>query len=128
MTNTKAAQPSRLREVRTRGSRVLAVTRHAGAREWLSRQGLAPDIVTPHLSAEDEAALRRGDTIVGILPLPIVARLTAEGVRCVLISLTVPPEDRGRELTADDMDRLGAELSIVTVTVEPWRPGQEEAE
>lgn len=82
------------------------VTRHAGAAEWARRQGITAEIVA-HLDIE---TVRPGDLILGTLPVSLAAEVCARGARYLHLDLDIPPEARGRELTADDMDALGAEL------------------
>ena len=51
-----------------------------------------------------------GDVVIGTLPVHIVAEICARGGRYLHLTLDVPPQARGRELTADDMERFGARL------------------
>lgn len=92
---------------------VYFVTRHAGAREWARRRGLDVDAVVSHL---DPAKVTPGDVVVGTLPVHLVAEVVERGGRYLHLTLDVPPDLRGRELTADDMDRLGARLEEYVVT------------
>jgi len=82
------------------------VTRHAGAVAWAQAQGITARVVA-HL---DLADIRPGDTVMGTLPIPMVAALCAKGARYLHLALDIPEEMRGRDLSADDMQRLGAEL------------------
>lgn len=84
----------------------LFVTRHSGAAEWAARQGLAAEIVA-HL---DLARVSPGDLVLGTLPVSLAAEVCARGARYFHLTLAVPPELRGQELSADDMARLGARL------------------
>jgi CRISPR-associated protein Csx16 len=83
------------------------VTRHPGALEWAARQGLAVDCQLSHLEV---AVIQPGDTVIGILPLNLVAEVCARGARFFNLSLTVPPEARGRELSADELEQFGARV------------------
>jgi CRISPR-associated protein Csx16 len=83
------------------------VTRHPGALEWAARQGLAVDFQLSHLEV---AMIQPGDTVIGILPLNLVAEVCARGARFFNLSLTVPPEARGRELSADELEQFGARV------------------
>ncbi len=101
-----------------RPGRSLLVSRHAGAIEWLRlRHGFKTEQAVDHL---DEQEVVRGDTVIGTLPLPLVARLVARGVEVGLIEINLPAEERGRELSAEDMDRLGARLVRAHARTEPW--------
>ncbi|WP_374240749.1 CRISPR-associated protein Csx16 [Zoogloea sp.] len=83
------------------------VTRHPGAVAWAQRRGLAVDRQLAHLAPEQIAP---GDTVIGTLPVNLVARVCARGGRYLHLSLDLPAEARGRELTADELERYGARL------------------
>lgn len=83
------------------------ISRHPGALDWLAAQGLKADRWAPHLYPEQLAA---GDTVIGSLPINMVADLNARGVRYWHISLHLPPELRGLELSPEQLDQLGARL------------------
>jgi len=98
----------------SQGGRVLFVSRHAGAQEWARRQGLGAVEVVTHLQVEQ---ICPGDVVVGTLPIHIAAEVIARGARYWHLRLDVPPEARGRELTADDMERYGARLEEYVVSL-----------
>jgi CRISPR-associated protein Csx16 len=83
------------------------VTRHPGAIAWAARHGLKVDRQLDHL---DVAIIQPGDTVIGILPVNLAAEVCARGGRFFNLSLTVPPEARGRELSADELEQFGARL------------------
>lgn len=83
------------------------VTRHPGAIEWAARQGLQVDLRIDHLDPE---VISAGDTVIGILPINLAARVCARGARFFNLSLNVPVEARGRELDADELQIYGARL------------------
>ena len=83
------------------------ITRHPGAVAWAQRRGLAVDRQLAHLAPEQIAP---GDTVIGTLPVNLVARVCARGGRYLHLSLDLPAEARGRELTADELERYGARL------------------
>jgi len=83
------------------------VTRHPGAVAWAQRRGLAVDRQLAHLAPEQIAP---GDTVIGTLPVNLVARVCARGGRYLHLSIDLPAEARGRELTADELERYGARL------------------
>lgn len=83
------------------------ITRHPGAIEWSTRQGLTVDKQIAHL---DPADIRPGDVVIGTLPVNLAAGVCAQGGRFFNLSLDVPPEARGRELSADDLERFGARI------------------
>lgn len=82
------------------------VTRHPGAVEWAQRRGIEAQMVS-HL---DPTSIRPGDVVIGTLPVHLVAEVCARGGRYLHLTMNVPPEARGRELTADDMKQFGARL------------------
>ncbi len=83
------------------------VSRHPGAIEWAARQGLTVDQQLVHL---DPATIQPGDTIIGTLPVNLAAAVCARGGHFFNLSLDLPPEARGRELSADDLERFGARI------------------
>ena len=60
-----------------------------------------------HLDVE---AIRPGDVVMGVLPVSLAAEVCARGARFLHLELHMPPDMRGKELSANDMERLGAEL------------------
>lgn len=86
------------------------VSRHPGAVEWV-RKRLAtaeePRLVS-HVPADQLFA--PGDRVCGVLPVSLAARLCAQGAQPCVISVELPPALRGQELTASQLDQLGAEL------------------
>lgn len=85
----------------------LFVTRHPGAVDWAARQGIAARMVA-HL---DTGTVGPGDTVMGTLPVHLVAEVCARGARYLHLSLDLPAEARGRDLSADEMVRFGARLT-----------------
>ena len=90
------------------------VSRHPGALEWMRRQGVAVDRMVPHLEPRD---VDNGDTVIGTLPVNRVAELQDRGARYIHLVLELPPDWRGRELSADDMENIGARLCEYRVSV-----------
>ncbi len=87
----------------------LFVTRHPGAVEWARRRGIEAEVID-HLDDHTIARLRPGDVVMGVLPVAVAAEVCARGARFLHLELHVPPELRGRELSADDMERFNARL------------------
>ncbi len=85
------------------------VTRHKGALDWAAQKGINAQIVT-HLSDDVLAQVREGDTVIGILPIHLIAEVCARGARFCHLQVNIPAELRGQELTAEQLNRLGAEL------------------
>ncbi|MEW6651424.1 MAG: CRISPR-associated protein Csx16 [Chloroflexota bacterium] len=83
---------------------VIIVSRHAGAVEWLRQRNITGDVLT-HVSSPEEI---RGKTVVGALPL----HLAAEAAKIGAIDLPLlSPDQRGRDLSPQEMDRAGATLT-----------------
>jgi CRISPR-associated protein Csx16 len=84
------------------------VSRHPGALDWMRRHGIAFDRHVPHLAMED---VRAGDTVIGSLPVNLAAEVCARGAAYQHLSLEVATADRGRELSAEDLDQYEATLT-----------------
>lgn len=89
------------------------ISRHPGAIEWAARQRIPVDQHKAHL---DPAMVQAGDTVIGSLPINLAAQVCAKGAAYWHLSLALPAELRGQELSADDMVRLGARVEQFTVT------------
>jgi CRISPR-associated protein Csx16 len=83
------------------------ITRHPGAIEWAERQGVRVDKLIVHLDPE---LIQAGDVVIGTLPVQLAAAVCARGGRFLNLTLDVPPQFRGRELSADDLEAFGAHL------------------
>ena len=82
------------------------VSRHPGAIEWAKRQCLAIDRWVEHL---DPAEVNADDIVIGTLPVNLAAEVCKRGARYLHLSLKVPAEWRGRELSADDLQQIDAQ-------------------
>jgi len=89
------------------------ISRHPGAIEWAARQGLAVDSFLHHL---DPKQVQAGDTVIGTLPVNLAAQICAKGATYWHLSLALAAEQRGTELTADDMMRLGARMDAFQIS------------
>ncbi|SDY15056.1 CRISPR-associated protein Csx16 [Allochromatium warmingii] len=93
------------------------VSRHPGASNWAAEEGVTVDAVILHL---DPALVQEGDLVIGSLPVNLAAEVCARGGRYLNLSLDLPPELRGRELTAEQMRVCGARIEEYRITcVEP---------
>jgi len=93
------------------------VTRHSGARAWATQEGLNVDAVVTHL---DPASIAPGDIVIGSLPVNLAAEVCARGGRYLHLSIDLPPNLRGVELTAEDMRNCGARLEEFRVARVPF--------
>jgi len=87
------------------------ISRHAGAIDWAKQQGIKIDEQIAHLDTDQ---LKAGDKVYGTLPINLVAQINALGVRYFHLSLNLPKEARGKELSAELMQRFGATLEEYT--------------
>lgn len=83
------------------------ISRHPGARDWAETQGLVVDEYVTHL---DVTRVRSGDVVIGSLPVNLAAEACARGARYLHLSLDLPVDARGIELTAEVMRRYGARV------------------
>ncbi len=88
------------------------VSRHPGAVEWARRRGIAVDDLVSHL---DPQVIRHGDTVIGTLPVNLAAEVCARGARYLHLSVELPLQSRGRELTADELETLDARLKAYII-------------
>ena len=86
---------------------VWVVTRHPGAAEWVQARLGQSVCVTPHLHAD---AIEPGAYYYGVFPLNLAAAICRAGAECWAIAMDVPPALRGQELSAAQLDALGARL------------------
>jgi CRISPR-associated protein Csx16 len=100
----------------------LFISRHYGALDWAAGEGVAVDAVVAHL---DPDTIQPGDVVIGTLPIHLAARVCQRGGRYLHLSLELPPDWRGRELSAADLRRFGARLEeyrVTPITAGPLRP------
>lgn len=83
------------------------ITRHPGAIAWAQQQGIKVDRQIAHL---DMNLVKSGDTIIGSLPVNLAAEVCDKGASYIHLSLNVPEEWRGQELTAAQMAECRARL------------------
>lgn len=87
--------------------RHLVVTRHAGAADWVrALLGHTVQIVS-HLEVDE---IQPDTCYYGVFPLHLAAAICTAGAQCWAISVNMPPALRGQELSADQLNLLGAEL------------------
>lgn len=89
------------------------VTRHEGAVEWAKLNHLKFDVHLTHLSNFEQ--LLADDIIIGTLPIQLVYQLNCRGIRYIHLSLEIPPELRGVELTAQQLQSCKASLEEFSV-------------
>ncbi|HHG89766.1 MAG TPA: CRISPR-associated protein Csx16 [Devosia sp.] len=82
------------------------VTRHRGAMDWALRAGIKAQQVA-HL---DVSTIARGDEVYGTLPVSLAGEVCQRGARYFHLTLDIPHGHRGAELSASDMDAMGASI------------------
>ena len=89
--------------------RLILLTRHPGAVQWLQRKlGNQSQLeIVAHL---EHVTLKRNDRVYGIFPMHLAAHLCTLGVECWMIDVVIPATLRGVELSAEQLNQLGAEL------------------
>ncbi len=102
-----SSQPEQETSSSSPPTRTYFVSRHPGAVRWAAAQGITVDRVVDHLELSE---IRAGDIILGTLPVQLAAEVCEIGAKYFHLSLQLPPQQRGRELSADDMVRMGAYL------------------
>ncbi len=83
------------------------VSRHPGAVAWARQQGFGVDRFVAHL---DPALVAPGDLVMGSLPVHHAAAVCRRAARYLHLSLDIPAEWRGRELSVADLAAFGARL------------------
>jgi CRISPR-associated protein Csx16 len=83
------------------------ISRHAGAIEWAQQQDIKVD---QQLSHFDPNITQKGDVIIGTLPINLVAEVNQRGGEYFHLTLALPSEMRGKELSANELAQYGATL------------------
>lgn len=83
------------------------ISRHPGAKAWALAHNLHVDRWADHL---DPAEIEAGDIVLGTLPLHIAEKICSLGARFFALTLDIPFEMRGRELSLDSVQRYHGHL------------------
>ena len=89
------------------------VSRHPGTIEWAEQRNLRVDRFVAHLNVSD---VQKGDLVYGTLPVELAAEVCRRGARFFCLCITVPEEQRGADLTGDELFRLDARLREYHIT------------
>jgi CRISPR-associated protein Csx16 len=87
------------------------ISRHAGAIAWAESQGFHIDQQLAHF---DVKLVKADDVILGTLPVNLIAEVNERGARYFHLTLELPAELRGQELTPEIMRQYGARLEEYT--------------
>ena len=94
----------------TADSMTWIISRHSGAVEWIKSRGLDGEVIE-----QFDGIVVPGDTYVGTLPMPLIAKILDDDAEFILLVLPdLPREERGKELTSAMMDKFGAKLIRIT--------------
>lgn len=88
------------------------VSRHPGALEWMQRCGPTYDRHVAHL---DPQIIQAGDVVIGSLPVNLAAEVCARSARYLNLSLQLRAEDRGKELSAAELNDYELTLEEFTI-------------
>ena len=83
------------------------ISRHLGAVEWAESEGFHIDQQLAHF---DTSLVQAGDRVLGTLPVNLIAEVNARGGRYFHLTLNLPADMRGQEITAAAMREYGAVL------------------
>jgi CRISPR-associated protein Csx16 len=91
---------------------IFFVSRHSGALSWIRRHGIAFDHHASHLDMDD---VHPGDVVIGSLPVNLAAEVCARGAIYKHLSIKLEAADRGRELSAEEMDKYDPVLATYEI-------------
>ena len=82
------------------------ITRHQGAINWLKQQGVRCDHHIIHLTSEHISGFKKGDKVIGTLPVAIAYEVCQQGAEYWHLSIQSTFQDRiKKELSAADMTK-----------------------
>ncbi len=76
------------------------IGRHAGTVAWIKRQPITIDVYKDNFEPED---IKAGDIVIGTLPVHLAAAVCEKGATFVALTLDIPKEKRGLELTESEV-------------------------
>lgn len=83
------------------------VSRHQGAIDFINSLGIEIHQQVPHLNLEE---VNPGDVIYGTLPIHLAAEVCAKGARYLHLTLNLPFELRGKEISLADLHLANPKL------------------
>ena len=94
---------------------MIVVSRHRGTIEYVKM--FFPDAeVIEHLT--DVNDIPRGSIVIGNLPITLINRILERGCRFIYVSLNIPKEMRGRELSIEELDKYIEFIEIKRLELE----------
>lgn len=85
----------------------LFVSRHQGAIEWIKQQPIQVDAFIEHLNVDN---IQADDVVIGTLPIHLAAEVCQKGAKFYFLSVNVAREQRGTELTCEQLEQQGCSL------------------
>lgn len=101
------------------------VTRHDGSIVWAQSERFLPEGCVI-VATFDPETVQPGDLVIGTLPAQIAARICERGGRYQHLTLDLPENLRGQELTAADMRACNARLEEFHIQRSAVRPSGNE--
>lgn len=68
-----------------------------------------------HVTHLEPTSVQAGDSVIGTLPVQLAAQICARGGRYHHLTLNMPAHARGQELSAQDLETLGASLEAFDI-------------
>jgi len=97
---------------------VVVVSRHEGTIKLLKKH--FPDAeVIDHLN--DVSEIPKGSLVIGNLPLPMIEEILKRGSRFVIVSLNIPRELRGKELTEEELKKFAEFIEVEDLKLKKFR-------
>ena len=91
------------------------VGRHQGSIDWIKEQSVHINHFCSHI--DDSNMPKAGDTVIGTLPVHVIARINRIGVRFIHLELDLNQQTRGIELKSIIIEQSNAKLQEYMV----WR-------
>jgi CRISPR-associated protein Csx16 len=91
------------------------VSRHQGSIDWIKSQEIQVDRFCAHLADDNWPC--SGDTVIGSLPVHVIAKLNLAGVRFLHFELNLSELTRGLELTRARIEQMEVRMQEYMV----WR-------
>ena len=95
------------------------ISRHPGAQQWAQHSKIAVDYFVPHVSNELITQIKAGDRVMGTLPVNLAAKVCAVGAKYFNLTLDLPKDLRGTELSLQQMLQCHARLEEFTLAPQP---------
>jgi CRISPR-associated protein Csx16 len=92
------------------------ISRHPGAIAWAAQQGIKVDRQIAHL---EPGQIMTGDIVIGTLPVNLAAAVCSVGAQYINLSVDVPADLRGQELSLEQMLTYHARLESFDILQKP---------